>query len=436
MRRTLGNLFNDRRQKRGLSIAEVARQTGITRKTIERIELGLIKHPKLETVESLTTLLEIHFTEYIPIYVQFEINRDKLEGILAKAVSYQKKELLLPIVCQYVTVADTEIVKGMARLMDFAAGLENKQQAAVLYSAIAKQALSYGLLKVLAKALFQEYMIIRDINARETYRLGERVIGYSEFLSREDRLEAHYKVGVHAHLLELYRESLEILQPIIDDKKLNEGRLKEKTLHAYYNNLIELKEFLEADKYLELYATEYNKHENSYYLVDKARIFAATGMTQEAIPILEAHLKKNEMNNATVNAVLELIKIYLELGKTSEALKFADYENKLARIIEIDSIKGPFNKLHYGIYLRWMGKAFYSAQDYKMTTEFFLKSMEVFADSKMEKAFLKTEQELFGMNECMGFWFEEMGEQPTLLGKSSQKRIAELLDRLHENKLP
>ncbi|MDX5091647.1 CDC27 family protein, partial [Lactobacillus crispatus] len=300
--------------------------------------------------------------------------------------------------------------------------------------AIAKHALSYGLLPMLAKTLLLEYMIIRDLNVPQTYSLGKRVIEYSEFLCREDRLEAHYRVGVHAHLLEQYRDSQQILQPVIEDKKLDEGRLKEKALHAIYNNMIELKQYQEAEMYLEQYATEFNKQDNSYYLVDKARILAATGKVTEAIPVLKDHLKKNEMNNATLHAVLELIKIYLRIGRYSDAIKLsATHEQNLSRIVETDSLRGPFNKLRFGIYLRWMGKVYYADQDYNMTTEYYLKSLEVFADLKLKKEFLETEKELFGLNEGIGFWFENISEQPTLLGRSAQKRIAELLDKLHES---
>ncbi|BCT76448.1 hypothetical protein SCMU_22900 [Sinomonas cyclohexanicum] len=63
--RGLADAIRSQREKLGLSASEVARQAGVAKGTITRLELGQISNPRMDNLRAIADVLDIPLTELL-----------------------------------------------------------------------------------------------------------------------------------------------------------------------------------------------------------------------------------------------------------------------------------------------------------------------------------------------------------------------------------
>ncbi|QDX91037.1 XRE family transcriptional regulator (plasmid) [Brevibacillus laterosporus] len=422
---TLGQLIHTYRKKCGKSIADIKKETNISEKALRRLESDLTNHPKLETVEKVAKSLVIPFTEIVGKVVPIQKNQECVKEILIRVLPEASKSLLTEVVHQYVTLGQ-DVRKGLIDVLNIAEETNSISSAEKLYSVLGKHAMSYQECDIMAAAMFEEYLIARDKDMSNSYYLGKRLIEVSNFLTEENRVIAYYKVGVHALIIKKPYESNEFLGKIVLDSTIRDTVFKEKAYHAFYNNLIDIGDIDRADQFLEEYALKFNKYESSYYKIDKAIVYARRNDVGRAIPLLEKYLEDYEFHHNTIVAINELMQLYIKSNNMHEARKLYCFEEIVNKILESKNLKGPFNELYYGLYLRNKGRVEFLLGEVKNSVKALLGSMRIFAQLGLQQEFLESMELLYKLNATQVTGLYASGK--SMIGIDSQLIITDLLN--------
>ncbi|MCR8978734.1 helix-turn-helix domain-containing protein [Brevibacillus laterosporus] len=421
---TLGSVIGKYREEMGLSINDVEKTMKITR--LKRIEDGTTSQPKLQTLDKLIKFLKIPIEEIAEMYVNKVNNKEVVMEILQRVIQVSTEELLFNITHHFITISNS-INAGMSDLKIFASSIKEKKHAAILYSVLAKHAITYSRNDLLAEFLFSEYMIQRDIDITKSYYLGKRLIDHAHMLDEEKRIIALYKVGVHANLLKQYEDSNNYLKIIVQDHK-SDSPYKEKAYHAYYNNLINIGQINEGECYLEEYALKFNKYDSSNYIIDKAIIYAKTNRISKAIFALEEYMKNYEENHDTIIAINLLMELYIKTNRFDQARNLYQYEGSFERLLKVDNLRGPFNQTRYGLYLRLKGRIEYLVGNVRSAVNIILDSMEAFSAIGFKDEFLESMRILYTFNQTQLIGHLSPGK--TIFDTNVQIKILELLNSI------
>ncbi|MGG0753741.1 helix-turn-helix domain-containing protein [Brevibacillus laterosporus] len=421
---TLGQLIHTYRKKCGKSIADIKEETNISEKVLRRLESDLTNHPKLETIERVAKSLVIPYTEIAERVVPIQRNQECVREILIRVLPEASKMLLTDVVHQYVTLGHS-IREGLIEVLNIAKTAKNVDNAEKLYSVLGKHAMNYQENDIMASAMFEEYLIARDKDLSNSYYLGKRLFEVAHFLPEENRVIAYYKVGVHARIIKKYHESNEYLKNIIDNPKSKNKQFQEKAYHAYYNNLITLEKLDEAEFYLEKYAKLFNRYNSAYYKIDKAIIYAKRNQITLAINLLEKYLEDYENHHNTIFVICELMQLYIKTNKIYDARELYRFEATFDKILERNNLRGPFNELYYGLYLRIKGRVEFLLGDVKESVKLLLESMQTFAELGLKQEFLESMKLIYGFNTSQLIGLQAPGK--AIMDVNVQLRISELL---------
>ncbi|AUM64275.1 hypothetical protein C0R09_06865 [Brevibacillus laterosporus] len=421
---TLGQLIHTYRKKCGKSIADIKNETNISEKVLRRLENDLTNHPKLETIEKVAESLVIPYTEIAEKVVPIQRNQECVREILIRVLPEASKKLLTEVVHQYVTLSN-DIREGLIEVLNIAKTAKNIDSAEKLYSVLGKHAMNYQENDIMAIAMFEEYLIARDKELSNSYYLGKRLFEVAHFLPEENRVVAYYKVGVHARIIKKYHESNEYLKNIIDNPRSKNKQFQEKAYHAYYNNLITLEKLDEAEFYLEEYGKLFNRYNSAYYKIDKAIIYAKRNQITLAISLLEKYLEDYENHHNTIFVICELMQLYIKTNKIYDARELYRFEATFDKILERNNLRGPFNELYYGLYLRIKGRVEFLLGDIKESVKLLLESMKTFAELGLKQEFLESMKLIYGFNTSQLIGLQAPGK--AIMDVNVQLRISELL---------
>ncbi|MFB0830902.1 helix-turn-helix domain-containing protein [Brevibacillus laterosporus] len=421
---TLGQLIHTYRKKCGKSIADIKNETNISEKVLRRLENDLTNHPKLETIEKVAESLVIPYTEIAEKVVPIQRNQECVREILIRVLPEASKKLLTEVVHQYVTLSN-DIREGLIEVLSIAKTAKNIDSAEKLYSVLGKHAMNYQENDIMAIAMFEEYLIARDKELSNSYYLGKRLFEVAHFLPEENRVVAYYKVGVHARIIKKYHESNEYLKNIIDNPRSKNKQFQEKAYHAYYNNLITLEKLDEAEFYLEEYGKLFNRYNSPYYKIDKAIIYAKRNQITLAISLLEKYLDDYENHHNTIFVICELMQLYIKTNKIYDARELYRFEATFDKILERNNLRGPFNELYYGLYLRIKGRVEFLLGDIKESVKLLLESMKTFAELGLKQEFLESMKLIYCFNTSQLIGLQAPGK--AIMDVNVQLRISELL---------
>ncbi|MFF0830177.1 hypothetical protein ACFYU8_25220 [Brevibacillus sp. NPDC003359] len=157
----------------------------------------------------------------------------------------------------------------------------NDEICLVLFKVIANYARQCGELKYIAKALLKKYLIERNDLKRleETFRMGEEVLYYTDFITIEEKIIYYFRMALHAHNTQKYSQCIELCQKGL----------------ALETSNTELK----ARAYLAKINRATTKVRKKDYEV--------------AIPMLRKYVDELHKENK-IHVVIELLEIHLELG--------------------------------------------------------------------------------------------------------------------------
>ncbi|PPB02415.1 helix-turn-helix domain-containing protein [Brevibacillus laterosporus] len=349
---TLGELIKETREEFGITLSELSRRTGVSKGIISKIESGETKRPELRNLKLIADTINIPYEEIIDRYVDVELRPDILETFLAEAVEITNISLLTKVAIKFLGNPKKDTYTMLEHLYNLTSTLEDTEARLTLYNVIVKYARQHGVPKYIAKGLYQKYMIeIQNIKRVEnTFRDGEEILYYTNFLSKEERINFYYQMAFHAHGIEKYEKCIELgKMGHAEDTTSNE--IKERVALAICNSYFYMDKFSELEEHLQ----EYERlgyifiSERSKYL--RAIILAKTGQHQEAVPLLKECVEEAPDNHRLhrVNQLLEVLHKIKDLSSLQQVLEHEE-KNTFVKIIT------PYKYLELGKYFRHKGK--------------------------------------------------------------------------------
>ncbi|MBM7108145.1 hypothetical protein SAM19_01502 [Brevibacillus laterosporus] len=139
----------------------------------------------------------------------------------------------------------------------------------------------------------QKYLIDRENFKRleESYRAGEEITYYVDFLSPDEQITFYYRMALHAHNIKKYEKCIKFGQ-IGMEKGKTKNDLKENVALAMCNSYVELEDHVS----LHLHLDECEKKEY-HFIIEcinyyRAIILSQTGDYEKAIPLLKECLEE------------------------------------------------------------------------------------------------------------------------------------------------
>jgi tetratricopeptide (TPR) repeat protein len=335
--------------------------SGVPKGTISKIEIGDVKRPDFQTVLSLGEALNTPIETIVEYYVEVEARSDHLMRIYGTALTQGGSiELIRKVATKYLDSQNEDSLELTEKLFQSINSIQDTSIKISLYDLIIDYSRSHGIMPYIAKGMYQKYLIERNdfSKLKETYYNGKYLLHYSYFLLQEDQIELYYKLGVHAHSLRLYHESVNYCKRILaEDDGSSPYRIHALAIlsDSYYG--------LEKYEESELYSLQFkqfnypNTHEHSVLM--EAVFNAAKGKTDKAIKELEKFLETCG-NTSVFSASRHLLRLYLKQKNFDGAKSVIESDRLNSTIIDKEN---PLTYYWYGEYLRLIGEYYLAIGD-------------------------------------------------------------------------
>nr|WP_278431147.1 helix-turn-helix transcriptional regulator [Brevibacillus laterosporus] len=372
---TLGELIKEKRLSLAMSLSDLGRGTGISKGVISKIESGETKRPELRTLKPIADVLEITYEEIIDLYVDMQLRDDVLEGFLAEAIEIANISLLTKVAKKFLENPKKDTYTLLEELYNLTASLKNNEVRISLYNTIIKYARSHGESQYIAKGLYQKYMIEREElkHLEESFKVGEEVLHYVDFLSQEEKITLYYRMALHAHNIKKYDKCVELgKMGIQEDETKND--LKESVALAMCNSFVEFEDHAS----LHLHLDECEKEEYRFIIecinYYRAIILSQRGDYEKAIPLLQECLEE-------VKGIRRLYR----LNRLLEALSKAGKIELIREIIQSEEKHFSFNPVtphqyaQIGMYYKFTGNFLIENGQFDLGIEQLLQSISYYA---------------------------------------------------------
>jgi len=388
---TMGELIQKYRYQAGLTISELARQSGIHKGVISRIEQGETRRPELKTMLPIAKVLEIPTIDILEYYVDVEQRPDVLFDLMREAIDLSAKPLLSKIALRYLQTPYDQSYLLIARLFDFTETITDTSIQLSLYDVIVKYAREHGIQQFLAKGLLQKYLIERyEFNRlNETFYNGREILNYTDFLSPQEKVTLYYRMSLHAYALNKYESCIE-LGKLGHSEDTSTNELKERVALAICNSYMFLGNFSALNEHLSLY-----EKLNYKFIIERLNLFRAfvlsrTGNYTEAIPLLKESLKDVTESNRIyrVNELLEALFHVNDLHSIEEMI-----ETEEKKFLLLDNDPNQYSGL--GKYFRLKGTLLMKLNSFDRAMEAYLKSLYYYAQISAFKELAECSDDIF-----------------------------------------
>ncbi|WP_276540130.1 helix-turn-helix domain-containing protein [Paenibacillus dendritiformis] len=412
---TIGESIHKYRREAEMTLAQLSELSGIHKGTISRIENGEVRRPGFETIRPLAASLGIPFEDIVERYIEIEKRADSLYTILLEAVPTGDSGLISKVAVKFLESPSEDSYCLVHRLYELADAIEDRKIRLLLYTLITNYSRDHGMMPFLAKGLLQSYFIARDDFSRleATYQDGRHILHYTNFLSDEEKLTFHYKLGVHAYNLMRYEECVELCEYIIHNDPTR-SEVKAKTLYLLGFAHEHLGDYEKWGHYLQEYGTYNHPGVEENRKVTTAIVKSRTGDLDPAIAILQELLPQVADINFII-IITRLFEIYLETNNRNAIRELLKYEERLAGI----PVTTPITQLHKAYFYRLKQLAF-------ITTDFDI-AMESCRKSAQEYAKISRFDEVF---ECLSIITKELLKNQSLIHGDNIRKIDKLYDEL------
>ncbi|MBA4531576.1 helix-turn-helix domain-containing protein [Brevibacillus halotolerans] len=388
---SLGELIKMKREDMEISLSELGRLSGVHKSALARIENGETKQPKLQTIKAIADVLELPYKEIVEHYIKIEQRAEVLQELILEAIEVSQFQLI-PNVAQKVLASPNEDTYiSLERLYNFVDTIVNNEIKLLLYGEIITYARQHGVPKYIAKGLLQKYLIEREDFKRleESYKDGEEIAYYVDFLSVDEQITFYYRMALHAHNIKKYEKCIKFGQMGMEkDKTKND--LKESVALAMCNSYVELEDHVSL--HLHLDECEKKKYHFiirciNYY---RAIILSQRGDYEKAIPLLQECLEE----------VIGIRRLY-RLNRLLEALsksKNVDLIRKLIQSEENDFSFNPVTPHQYaqaGMYYKFKGTFLIENGQFDLGIEQLLQSISYYAMIGSYKDIIECSKEIF-----------------------------------------
>ncbi|UFJ40526.1 helix-turn-helix transcriptional regulator [Brevibacillus humidisoli] len=417
---TIGEVIRRLREKANLTLTQLAHLSGISKAAISKIENGETKRPEFRTIKPIAEVLDIPHEQIVESYIEVEQRIDVLQELLLDAIKLSNKSLLSKIALRFLQSPYEESYTLIERLYQLTNEVRDGEIRLSLYDLIIKYARERGMQRFLAKGLLQKYLIERlDLKKLEdSYRAGEEILHYTDFLSREEKITFYFRMGLHAHNIKRYKECIELcMAGLAEDTAINE--LKARAHLAMINSLLLIGQYDEVERQLKVYETyRFGFVEESAKLT-RAIVKAKKREYDRAVPMLRACLD-DISEHSRIHVVNELLSIYLEIGDLESVSSLLHTED---RVLNFD-VNTPYKHASLGAYYRYKGA-------YQFRAGMFEEGMKSYQTSLLAYGEISAHQEITEcMNDILSFY--------TTHGKSidfySVQQLKEVYNKLMKKK--
>ncbi|AYK08604.1 helix-turn-helix domain-containing protein [Brevibacillus laterosporus] len=315
---TLGELIKGKRVGLGISLSELGRMTGISKGVLSKIESGDTKRPELKTIKPLVDILKLPYEKVVELYVEIGQRFDVLCDLIEEAIELKNVKLVSIIVIKLLESPHEDTHKSLDKLYALTNSITYTEMKLAILTPIIAYAREHGIPLYIAKGLFQKYLIEREDLKRleESFKVGEEIVHYINFLPNEERITFYYRMSLHAHNIKKYKECIQIGERGIEENYPH-CKLKEKVALAICNSYIHLKEYKTA----EICVNKFSK--SGYQFVQErsktiqANIYLKRGEYELAIPLLRECLFESTDDNY-IHRLNDLLEGLFMIGEVRE----------------------------------------------------------------------------------------------------------------------
>ncbi|NGP57884.1 helix-turn-helix transcriptional regulator [Paenibacillus thiaminolyticus] len=368
--RTIGELIQDTRRALDMTLTQLSELSGVPRGTISRIENGEVKRPEFSSVHPLAMTLNIPFETLIDYYVEVEKRSDSLLHILQSTIQQESSiELIRKVATKFLESPNQDSFDLTQKLYQSIDSVDNTSVQLSLYNLIIDYSRSHGIMPYIARGMYQRYLIERNdfSKLKETYYSGKYILHYADFLPQQERVELYYKLGIHAHNLKLYNESIEHCKKVLAE---DDGS-------SYYrvHSLGVLRDaFFGLGKYeeSEMYSLQYkefnypNIRENTVLM--EALINAKKGNTDQTIQQLLSFLTSCS-NDSAIPATNQLLRLYIQQNNFEGAKALLESSKINPSTINKSN---PLICSRYADYLQVQGEYYLAIGDYEKCVSYLI----------------------------------------------------------------
>ncbi|WCF09154.1 helix-turn-helix domain-containing protein [Paenibacillus thiaminolyticus] len=390
----LGELIQYHRQKKKMSLAKLQEAVGLDKGSLSRIENSEIKRPDFQSILSIAAVLDIPHNDIVEQYIEIGHKSEVIYNILQNELkTVAHPSLILKIAAKFLESPNEDTLYLVGKLYRDIGSIDNDGIKLSLYDFIIDYSRSHGIMPYIAKGLYQKYMIERNDFSRlkETYYSGKYILHYIDFLSKDERNELYYKLGIHAYNLRSYGDSISHCKRVLAE---DSGQ----SLHKIYalgilrDAYFGIGEYKEAEMYSEQYkqfnALDYPHIKEHVVLMD-ALLAAKKGNVNHAIEQLSLFLEScSEM--AAISALRQLLQLYLKQNN-HEGVK--NVLNKCEKISPVTANNNPLICSRYADYLRVKGECYLALGDFEQCISLMVESASWYSkisDTVREKECLDT----------------------------------------------
>ncbi|MCR8994555.1 helix-turn-helix domain-containing protein [Brevibacillus laterosporus] len=368
---TLGELIKGKRINLGLSLSELSRKTGVSKGILSKIESGETKRPELRNLKLIADGLQIPYDDVVELYIEIEHRNSIFEDFLWEAIDISSHSLIEKVALKFLEDSKKDTFESLEGIFAIANTITNNDAKLALYNTIIKYARIHGIPMYIAKGLYQKYLIDRQDLKRmdKSFKDGEEILHYVDFLSHEDKVTYYYKMSLQAYALKEYEACIELGKVgHAEDCTVNE--LKERVALAICNSYLLLKDYTTLEEHLSLY-----ENLNYSFIIERVQYYRAlilskTGNYEEALPLLwkcfEEVTDYQRLHRA--NMLLEAL---FEINDSDSIRRIIESEEKKFLILENE----PFQCLELGKYYRFKGTYLVKNESFDLGMEAYLSSI-------------------------------------------------------------
>ncbi|MBG9800209.1 helix-turn-helix domain-containing protein [Brevibacillus laterosporus] len=372
---TIGEMIKEKREIRGISLSEVSRLTGISKGVLSKIETGETKRPELRTLKPIAEILEIPYEEIIERYINVEHRIGIYHDFLVEVIEVSTPSLINKVATKFLENLRNETFTSLEYLYKLASTNLNGDVRVALYNTIVQYARTHGLPNYIAKGLFQKYLIERQDLKRmeESFKYGEEIVHYIDFLSHEEKVTFYYKMALQAFALKKYEACIE-LGKVGHAEDTTENEIKERVALAICNSYMFTENYHELESHLLLYEKLGYKFIHDRIKFFRAIILARTGNEKLAIPLLKECLEESTEKNR-LHRVNELVEALLRVGDLDSLSYILEQENKNTIVKDFT----PYKYSELGKYFRNKGVFLVSCNLFDEAMEAYLQGMNCYS---------------------------------------------------------
>ncbi|SCW62992.1 hypothetical protein SAMN04487970_10222 [Paenibacillus tianmuensis] len=266
-------------------------------------------------MKAISIALPEHYSEIMECYLEEENRINTLIEVLEEVTTCEERLLLVPKVAVRILELPTiETEESLQRLFSFTKTLHDDSLKVTLYTLIIKYSRKRGVPHYVAKGLLQKYLIERNDlkQLEESFRMGQEVLHYTDFLSREEKITFYFRMALHAKNINKYNECIELCElglPL----ETEDTELKARAYLMMINSFSQLKDYNAVERHLNIF----EKMRNDFVVVPAKATRALTKARKKeydvAIPMLRKYL--GELGKEySLHIADELLEIYFQLG--------------------------------------------------------------------------------------------------------------------------